>query len=112
MLPTAPRRGCLSGSDLWGGGGAPGAGSLRWRREAGGPNPFSGLPLARRTFTPFYAAWVARSAPQQSRGLGIVVASIFREKTSGIPRKLLAEPSVVLLAIGRPAAVLESAAGN
>ena len=98
MLPTAPRRGCLAPSGR-GRGGAPGAGSRRRRRVGLGANPFSGLPLARRPFTPVSATWVARSAPPQSRGLGIVVASIFRAKTSAMGRKPLAEHRRAFLAI-------------
>ena len=66
MLPTAPRRGCLSGSDL----GAAGGAGRRVSSSAPGERrsgTLEGLPRARRPRTPLYAAWVARSVSASAK---------------------------------------------
>ena len=88
MLPTAPRRGCLapSGRGLWRGAGrrvassAPGLGRCESVQRA--------APCETAAYSLVCGLGRAVSA-SQSRGLGIVVASIFRDKTYAIPRQHL-----------------------
>ena len=98
MLPTAPRRGCLapSGRGLWRGAGrrvaslAPGWGKSEPVQRA--------APCETAAYSLVCGLGRAVSA-SQSRGLGIVVASIFGAKTSVIPRRHLPGFCVGVLAL-------------
>ena len=98
MLPTAPRRGCLSGSDL----GPPRGAGRRVSSSPPGGGRSEPVQRAAPCETAAYSlicGRVARSALSKAAGSGFVVASIFLLLTSIIPRRHLQGFCVVPFAL-------------